>query len=838
MSDQESDTDLGFPITRLKALYDYSYKDDDGHMITMKRGDEYHLISKSGDWWEVVRDSGNANELTFYVPAAYVQVLDDDYTHSPRSNNSNESYTDNNNEKTEQINIISVTGSKNVKTDMAYTGSSDYINSGEVGITFGKGKSSFKKISDSGIPSATIPAVSSVAVPFRRSFSDEGDYVNLDNYRTEAGIHVTEKNDGEATDSDYANFAPIQSKHEPPSPDIEKCDYIKTLLDVWQMFHDPQTNRLFYINKETEERTWKPPRHPNKHERAQQILTNVHGPFTPRARAAKLDAKVNRTGIGILPEINVDQTLTDIPEGWCVEETKEGTVYANEDTEERWMSSINTEGKRYFYKVGSTEVAWELPKTNRKSNGDVIMELPSPQASPSSSRSNTTGRSPQIGRSLKAKSMFIESSVNFQQVMPHFPTSPPPRAQTLPNNLNTQAGGDSNAEKTSYTPQQEPFSGTVSRAKILESNKKVKKNWVTCYAKLSSSNLVFYKDMKSAKSVPGSPFGKSDFMIPLQGCQVSKATKEVSSKRNVLVLNTSHGDQYLIQADDDKAAQKLYIQLEIKINEFGNQPNEGMTKFSLGPPESEEDDDKLKRKTSFKRLFHSRTPSNTDNSLEKSQTKWLQKFFSKRPSKELLEQKGIIKDAMFGGELKIICDREKTKIPKFVVKCVAAIEKRGLEHDGIYRISGNQATIQKLRCQVDQDKYDLDSKEWDVFTLTGALKLFFRELKEPLLTFNLFDKAVPALTRESTAERLRIFRDNIHNLPKYNFETFKCLCAHLLKVTELSKENRMEVQNIAIVFGPTLIWPQHENNHCIATNMVYQSKIVEYCLLESKAIFR
>ncbi|XP_052091879.1 rho GTPase-activating protein 15-like isoform X3 [Mytilus californianus] len=824
MSDQESDTDLGFPITRLKALYDYSYKDDDGHMITMKRGDEYHLISKSGDWWEVVRDSGNANELTFYVPAAYVQVLDDDYTHSPRSNNSNESYTDNNNEKTEQINIISVTGSKNVKTDMAYTGSSDYINSGEVGITFGKGKSSFKKISDSGIPSATIPAVSSVAVPFRRSFSDEGDYVNLDNYRTEAGIHVTEKNDGEATDSDYANFAPIQSKHEPPSPDIEKCDYIKTLLDVWQMFHDPQTNRLFYINKETEERTWKPPRHPNKHERAQQ--------------AAKLDAKVNRTGIGILPEINVDQTLTDIPEGWCVEETKEGTVYANEDTEERWMSSINTEGKRYFYKVGSTEVAWELPKTNRKSNGDVIMELPSPQASPSSSRSNTTGRSPQIGRSLKAKSMFIESSVNFQQVMPHFPTSPPPRAQTLPNNLNTQAGGDSNAEKTSYTPQQEPFSGTVSRAKILESNKKVKKNWVTCYAKLSSSNLVFYKDMKSAKSVPGSPFGKSDFMIPLQGCQVSKATKEVSSKRNVLVLNTSHGDQYLIQADDDKAAQKLYIQLEIKINEFGNQPNEGMTKFSLGPPESEEDDDKLKRKTSFKRLFHSRTPSNTDNSLEKSQTKWLQKFFSKRPSKELLEQKGIIKDAMFGGELKIICDREKTKIPKFVVKCVAAIEKRGLEHDGIYRISGNQATIQKLRCQVDQDKYDLDSKEWDVFTLTGALKLFFRELKEPLLTFNLFDKAVPALTRESTAERLRIFRDNIHNLPKYNFETFKCLCAHLLKVTELSKENRMEVQNIAIVFGPTLIWPQHENNHCIATNMVYQSKIVEYCLLESKAIFR
>ena len=46
----------------------------------------------------------------------------------------------------------------------------------------------------------------------------------------------------------------------------------------------------------------------------------------------------------------------------------------------------------------------------------------------------------------------------------------------------------------------------------------------------------------------------------------------------------------------------------------------------------------------------------------------------------------------------------------------------------------------------------------------------------------------------------------------------------------------MEVQNIAMVFGPTLIWPPHETNQAIATNVVYESKIVEYCLLESKAI--
>lgn len=200
MSADDEELDLDFPLVRLRALYDYSYNDDDGHMITMNKGDEYHLISKSGDWWEVVRDAGSTNEFTFYVPATYVQTLDDVDNDSPRSNNSNESSSDNNNDEKVTVTKI-VTGTDNLRTEMASTSSSDhFINSSEVGITFGKkGKSSFKKSSDtSNNKSSGIP-VPSVSVPLRRSFSDDGDYVNLDKYRTDAGI--SDKNDGEATDS-------------------------------------------------------------------------------------------------------------------------------------------------------------------------------------------------------------------------------------------------------------------------------------------------------------------------------------------------------------------------------------------------------------------------------------------------------------------------------------------------------------------------------------------------------------------------------------------------------------------------------------------------------------
>ena len=54
---------------------------------------------------------------------------------------------------------------------------------------------------------------------------------------------------------------------------------------------------------------------------------------------------------------------------------------------------------------------------------------------------------------------------------------------------------------------------------------------------------------------------------------------------------------------------------------------------------------------------------------------------------------------------------------------------------------------------------------------------------------------------------------------------------------DLSKENKMQAHQLAIVFGPTLIWPQVQSNN-LATSMVYQSRIVEYVLMEYKNIFR
>ena len=61
-----------------------------------------------------------------------------------------------------------------------------------------------------------------------------------------------------------------------------------------------------------------------------------------------------------------------------------------------------------------------------------------------------------------------------------------------------------------------------------------------------------------------------------------------------------------------------------------------------------------------------------------------------------------------------------------------------------------------------------------------------------------------------------------------------CFC----RVTDHSQQNRMQVQNLAIVFGPTLMWTLKGDPSTVAISMVLQSQIVEFCLTEYEKLFK
>uniref|UniRef100_A0A1E1W6J5 Rho-GAP domain-containing protein n=4 Tax=Pectinophora gossypiella TaxID=13191 RepID=A0A1E1W6J5_PECGO len=157
--------------------------------------------------------------------------------------------------------------------------------------------------------------------------------------------------------------------------------------------------------------------------------------------------------------------------------------------------------------------------------------------------------------------------------------------------------------------------------------------------------------------------------------------------------------------------------------------------------------------------------------------------------------------------------------------------------DGLYRASGNLSQVQKIRLEVDQNNLSVIENSTDIHVLTGSLKLFFRELKEPLIPCSMFDRVLAACSIKPRESKIKEFRDIVHSLPQCNRETLKFLLEHLLRVTQFSERNRMHTANLAIVFGPTLLWAPAEQAHNIAIDCIQQNHVVEILLNEFKDIF-
>ena len=116
---------------------------------------------------------------------------------------------------------------------------------------------------------------------------------------------------------------------------------------------------------------------------------------------------------------------------------------------------------------------------------------------------------------------------------------------------------------------------------------------------------------------------------------------------------------------------------------------------------------------------------------------------------------------MFGIALEDLFVRDGVAVPGVIVQCLQAVELYGLEVEGIYRLSGSQAHVTKLRDAFNRGmcsccnprrppieclytdshagEQDIDFRNpehfyHDVNDCAGLLKAFFKELPDPLLT--------------------------------------------------------------------------------------------------------
>uniref|UniRef100_A0A6Q2Z9M0 Rac GTPase-activating protein 1 n=1 Tax=Esox lucius TaxID=8010 RepID=A0A6Q2Z9M0_ESOLU len=144
-------------------------------------------------------------------------------------------------------------------------------------------------------------------------------------------------------------------------------------------------------------------------------------------------------------------------------------------------------------------------------------------------------------------------------------------------------------------------------------------------------------------------------------------------------------------------------------------------------------------------------------------------------------------------------------IPSLVVHCVNEIEQRGLHETGLYRLSGSDRTIKELKEKFLRGKtVPLLSKVDDIHCITGLLKDFLRNLKEPLLTFRLNRTFMEAAELADEDNSIALMYQTISDLPQANRDTLAFLTIHLQRVAQ-SLDTKMDITNLARVFGPTIV---------------------------------
>ena len=179
-------------------------------------------------------------------------------------------------------------------------------------------------------------------------------------------------------------------------------------------------------------------------------------------------------------------------------------------------------------------------------------------------------------------------------------------------------------------------------------------------------------------------------------------------------------------------------------------------------------------------------------------------------------------------------------VPLLVTTCCTIVEERGLDIVGVYRVPGNSAAVSHLSDLVNTRGVDgfHDDHRWnDVNVVSSLLKSFFRKLPEPLFTTDLYSVFIEASKHEDPTVRLNTLKRLVHDLPEVNFETLKYVCQHLNRVSLHSEINKMEVKNLAIVFGPTLVRTADDNMLAMVTDMSQQCRIIESMLSNTEWFF-
>uniref|UniRef100_A0A674BIV2 Rho GTPase activating protein 12a n=1 Tax=Salmo trutta TaxID=8032 RepID=A0A674BIV2_SALTR len=849
----------------IEVEYDYNYKSKE-RQVSIRQGECYMLVKKTnGDWWQVKKEEG---AKAFYVPAQYVREVRKALMPPPNGGNpvrvkpivlemdrSNES-----------LNVTSFnrpspsSPSPSSSSGAALTpprqrrdrdanqnpgrdpGSPTDHNRAFVDVlqnthlrapgrgcnTLPRARATSPELRRAPLDVDMPPGHCDSEGSERRNDSESGD--ELSSGSSEHLQTVSLSGQGGRPESPvYTNLQELKISGSSLPPDPSSSP--QHVLGDWET-HQDQSGRHYYYNRSTQERTWKPPRARDASS-GSSSRGESHSNSTGETEPLLLEDNCHSTYSS-----QSDSQYGYPPRGWSEELDEHGhTLYISDYTNEKWIKHVDEQGRAYYYSADGSRSEWELPKYQHSpplhGGGD---------RAPKSHSLDRKHVEPIVLTKWGNSTNVLDANDKVRQKC-YSLYSPLLFNRTHRSALGPKVPGSPDSDSSDPSSPKPPTSpsekcGILNVTKITEHGKKVRKNWTSSWTVLQGSSLIFAKGQGGGTSWFGGSQSKPEFTVDLRGGSIEWASKDKSSKKHVIELKTHQNTELLIQSENDGVINDWYRALMDAISTHAWESDEAIEEDMPESPGAEKQDKEKEHRDSKKSRAMKSSTSMDASDNKKTRIK-LKKFLTRRPTLQTVRDKGYIKDQVFGCSLSDLCQRENTSVPSFVTMCIDHVENNALNVDGLYRVSGNLAVIQKLRFAVNHDeKVNLEEGKWeDIHVITGALKMFFRELPEPLFTYGLFHDFVNSIKIPDYKQRVQSIKQRVKQLPKSNQDTMQVLFKHLRKVIDHGEENRMTTQSVAIVFGPTLLRPETETWN-MAVHMVYQNQIVELILLEYEGIFR
>ncbi|OPJ75265.1 protein FAM13A isoform X5 [Patagioenas fasciata] len=145
----------------------------------------------------------------------------------------------------------------------------------------------------------------------------------------------------------------------------------------------------------------------------------------------------------------------------------------------------------------------------------------------------------------------------------------------------------------------------------------------------------------------------------------------------------------------------------------------------------------------------------------------------------------------------------KNGIPIVVWNIVEYLTQHGMTQEGLFRVNGSMKMVEQLRLQYERGEEVELVKDGDVYSAASLLKLFLRELPDGIITSALHPRFIQLYqdTRNDMQKESNL-KELLKELPDAHYCLLKYLCQFLIKVAEHHVENRMNLCNLATVFGP------------------------------------